>query len=171
VDAFFSTILMAGSVLFWHWWAKRWTEPDEITKMVIGVVIAALAPTVLAVASSVVASTGHPVSLIWAVAFHVLNDLGFANVLPVGLALYSRAAPKGSAGLMVAVYYLQLFLANMFVGYLGSLLGVMSGTRFWLLHVGLMAISAVILIAIRHFAGSIIAPSYDHSPKAAGQLA
>ena len=59
----------------------------------------------------------------------------------------------------------------MFVGYLGSLLGVMSGTRFWLLHVGLMAISAVILIAIRHFAGSIIAPSYDHSPKAAGQLA
>jgi len=171
VDAFISTILMAGSVLFWHWWAKRWTEPDEITKMVIGVVIAALAPTVLAVASSVVASTGHPVSLIWAVAFHVLNDLGFANVLPVGLALYSRAAPKGSAGLMVAVYYLQLFLANMFVGYLGSLLGVMSGTRFWLLHVGLMAISAVILIAIRHFAGSIIAPSYDHSPKAAGQLA
>jgi POT family proton-dependent oligopeptide transporter len=171
VDAFISTILMAGSVLFWHWWAKRWTEPDEITKIVIGVVIAALAPTVLALASSVVASTGHPVSLIWAVAFHVLNDLGFANVLPVALALYSRAAPKGLSGLMVAVQYLQLFLANMMVGYLGSLLDVMSGTEFWMLHVGLMAISAVILIMVRYFAGGILAPSYDHSLKPAEQLA
>jgi POT family proton-dependent oligopeptide transporter len=171
VDAFISTILMAGSVMFWHWWAKRWTEPDEITKMVIGVVIAAFAPTVLAVASAVVASTGHPVSLIWAVAFHVLNDLGFANVLPVALALYSRAAPKGLSGLMVAVQYLQLFLANMMVGYLGSLLDVMPATQFWMLHVGLMVVSAVILIAVRHFAGGILAPSYDHAPKTAEQLA
>jgi POT family proton-dependent oligopeptide transporter len=171
VDAFISTILMAGSVLFWHWWAKRWTEPDEITKIVIGVAIAAFAPIVLAVASVVVASTGHPVSLIWAVAFHVLNDLGFANVLPVALALYSRAAPKGLAGMMVAVQYLQLFLANMMVGYLGSLLDMMPAAQFWLLHVGLMAIAALILIAVRHFAGGILAPSYNHPPKAAQQLA
>src|ERR1700722_207058 len=171
VDAFISTILMGGSVLFWHWWAKRWTEPDEITKMVVGVVIAALAPTVLAIASWVVASTGHPVSLIWAVAFHFLNDLGFANVLPVGLALYSRAASTGAAGLMVGIYYLQLFLANMIVGYLGSLLDMMPATQFWMLHVGLMVIAAAILIAVRHFAGGILAPSYDHSPKAAEQLA
>jgi POT family proton-dependent oligopeptide transporter len=171
VDAFFSTILMAGSVLFWHWWAKRWTEPDEITKIVIGVVIAALAPTVLAIASLVVASTGHPVSLLWAVAFHVLNDLGFSNAIPVSLALYSRAAPKGLSGIMVAVNLLQFFVANMIVGYLGSLLDVMPGTEFWMLHVGLMAVSVVILIAVRTFAGGILAPSYDHSPKPAEQLA
>ncbi len=171
VDAFISTILMAGSVLFWHWWAKRWTEPDEITKIVIGVVIAAVAPTVLAVASLVVASTGHPVSLIWAVAFHVLNDLGFANVLPVALALYSRAAPKGLSGSMVAVQYLQLFLANMMVGYLGSLLDVMPGPQFWMLHVGLMAVAAAMLIAVRYFLGNILAPSYDHAGAPAQQLA
>ncbi len=171
IDAFFSTILMAGSVLFWHWWAKRWTEPDEITKIVIGVAIAALAPTVLAIASLVVASTGHPVSLLWAVAFHVLNDLGFSNAIPVSLALYSRAAPKGLSGIMVAVNLLQFFVANMIVGYLGSLLDVMPGTEFWMLHVGLMAVSVVILIAVRTFAGGILAPSYDHSPKAAEQLA
>ena len=130
-----------------------------------------MAPTVLAIASSVVAATGHPVSLIWAVAFHGLNDLGFANVLPVGLALYSRAAPKGLSGIMVAVYYLQLFLANMFVGYLGSLFDVMPATQFWLLHVGLMAVSAVILIAARYFVGGVLAPSYQRAPKPAEQLA
>jgi proton-dependent oligopeptide transporter, POT family len=171
VDAFISTFLIAGSVMFWHWWAERWTEPDEITKMVIGVVIAALAPGVLALASSVVAATGHPVSLAWAVAFHVINDLGFANFLPVSLALYSRAAPKGLSGIMVAIYYLQLFLANMIVGYLGSLLGLMPAAEFWLLHAGLMAVSAAILILVRSSAGRLLAPSYHHSSEAAGQSA
>ena len=171
VDAFFSTILMAGSVMFWHWYAKRWTEPDEITKVVIGVAIAALAPAILAVASLVVASTGHPVSLIWAAAFHILNDLGFSNAIPVSLALYSRAAPKGLSGIMVAVNLLQFFVANMIAGYLGSLFDRMPSAQFWMLHVGLMAISAVILIAIRYFAGGIMAPSYDHAPQAAEKLA
>lgn len=100
-----------------------------------------------------------------------MNDLGFANVAPVGLALYSRAAPKGLSGIMVAVYYLQLFLANMLVGYLGNLLDVMPATRFWLLHVVLMALSAVILVVVRHFAGHLLAPGYDHSTKAAHQAA
>ncbi|HXR94795.1 MAG TPA: peptide MFS transporter [Rhizomicrobium sp.] len=171
VDAFISTILMAGSVMFWHWWATRWTEPDEITKIVIGVAIAALAPTVLAVASSVVASTGHPVSLAWAVAFHTLNDLGFANVVPVSLALYSRAAPKGLSGMMVAVNFMQFFVAYMIVGYLGSLLDVMPATQFWLLHVGLMVVAALILIAVRYFVGGVLAPTYDHAAPAAEQLA
>jgi POT family proton-dependent oligopeptide transporter len=159
VDAFISTILMAGSVMFWHWWAKRWTEPEEITKIVIGVGVAALAPTILALASRMVTSTGHPVSLAWAVAFHTVNDLGFANVVPVSLALYSRLAPKGLQGIMVAVNFMQFFVAYMIVGYLGSFLDVMPATQFWLLHVGLMVVSAIILIAVRYFAGGIIAPS------------
>ncbi|HEY5085166.1 MAG TPA: hypothetical protein VII48_11615, partial [Rhizomicrobium sp.] len=62
-------------------------------------------------------------------------------------------------------------LANMMVGYLGSLLDVMPGPQFWMLHVGLMVVSVVILILVRHFAGGILAPSYDHSLKPAEQLA
>jgi proton-dependent oligopeptide transporter, POT family len=83
----------------------------------------------------VVATTGHPVSLGWAFAFHFINDLGFANVLPVGLALYSRAAPKG-------------------------LLDTMSAVNFWMLHVALMLVSAAVLFAARYFVDHILAPSY-----------
>jgi hypothetical protein len=36
----------------------------------------------------------------------------------------------------------------------------MPDTRFWLLHVGLMAVSAVVLIAARGFFGRLLAPSY-----------
>ncbi|HEY2011649.1 MAG TPA: peptide MFS transporter [Rhizomicrobium sp.] len=159
VDAVFGTLLMAGSVLFWRWYAARWAEPSEITKIGIGIAISAMAPAVLAIASVVVAKTGQPVSLGWAFAFHFLNDLGFANVLPVGLALYSRAAPKGLEGLMIAIYYLQLFLGNLLTGYLGGLLDTMPAANFWMLHVALMLVSAAVLFVARHFAGHMLAPS------------
>jgi POT family proton-dependent oligopeptide transporter len=159
VDAFVSTALIAGSVMFWRWYGKHRQEPDEITKIAIGVFVAALAPAVLALASLVVAQSGHPVSLAWAVAFHVVNDLGFANMLPVGLALYSRAAPKGYEGVMIAVYYLQLFLGSLLAGYLGGLIGTMSDIRFWLLHVAVMLVSAVFLVLARAFFGRILAPT------------
>ncbi|MGA7675329.1 MAG: oligopeptide:H+ symporter [Rhizomicrobium sp.] len=161
MDAVVSFVTMVGVIAFWRWYGKRWKEPNEITKIVIGVAISALGPLVLAGCSAVAAATHHPVPLYWALGFHILNDVGFANVLPVGLALYSRAAPKGLGGMMIAVYYLHLFIGNMLVGYLGGLLGTMPDTRFWLLHVGLMAVSAVVLIAARGFFGRLLAPSYE----------
>jgi POT family proton-dependent oligopeptide transporter len=164
VDAIVSTILMAGMVAFWRWYGRRWSEPNEITKMAIGVATAAFAPVILAVASMITAATGEPVSIAWAVAFHVVNDLGFANVLPVGLALYSRAAPKGFEGTLIAVYYLHLFLGNFITGYLGGLLGEMSGARFWLLHAGLMAIPVVVLFAARYLPLPALRDSYRPAP-------
>jgi POT family proton-dependent oligopeptide transporter len=160
LDAIISTVLMILSVLFWRWYARHHREPDEIGKMTIGIAIAACAPLTLALASVVVAQTGKPVSLVWAFAFHILNDLGFANLLPVGLALYSRAAPKGWEAVLIAVYYLQFALANYITGYLAGLLSLMPGPQFWLLHVGLMAVSATVLLLARKFAGNILAPAY-----------
>ena len=160
-DAVFSAVTMIGVISFWRWFGKHWREPDEITKIAIGVTISAFAPLTLAGASVVVAATGHPVSLGWAVAFHVINDVGFANVLPVGLALYSRAAPKGLGGTMIAVYYLHLFFANtVLVGPLGGLLGTMSDSRFWLIHAGLIAGSAAVLLVARFLFGHLLAPTH-----------
>ncbi len=160
IDAFISAFLMAGVIAFWRWWGKHWREPTELGKIIIGTLISTCAPLVLAGASAVVASTGKPVSIYWAFAFHIVNDLGFSNVLPVGLALYSRAAPKGLGGVMIAVYYLHLFIGNMLIGKLGGLLGTMPDVEFWLLHVAIMAAGAVMLIVVRLLFGNILAPSY-----------
>jgi POT family proton-dependent oligopeptide transporter len=159
MDAVVSAVTMVGVIAFWRWYGRRWKEPDEITKIVIGVAISSLGPLVLAGCAAVQARTGHPVPLYWALGFHILNDIGFANVLPVGLALYSRAAPKGLGGVMIAVYYVHLFIGNLLVGYLGGLLGSMPNTTFWLMHVGLMAISAVILLGVRIAFAHLVAPS------------
>jgi POT family proton-dependent oligopeptide transporter len=166
VDAIVSTVTMIGVIAFWRWYGKHWREPGELTKMIIGVIISTFGPLVLVGCAAVATATHHPVPLYWALGFHILNDVGFGNVLPVGLALYSRAAPKGWGGVMIAVYYVHLFIAGQLVGYLGGLLGTMPDTNFWLLHVGLMAISVVGLIAARVFFGHLLAPSYA-SPSAA----
>ena len=79
----------------------------------------------------------------------------------VGLALYSRATPKGLGGMMIAVYYVHLFIGNTLTGYLGGLLGTMPNTMFWLLHAGLMAIAAVILLAVRFAFAGLIAPEAE----------
>ncbi len=159
VDAFVSAVTMVMVIAFWRWFGKRWKEPDEITKIVIGVFISAAGPLVLAGCAMVATATHHPVPLYWALGFHVLNDIGFANVLPVGLALYSRAAPKGLGGVMIAVYYVHLFIGNTLVGYLGGLLGSIPDTTFWLLHVALMAVAAVILLGVKILFAQVVAPT------------
>ncbi len=158
-DAFFSAFGMIGVIAFWRWYGKHRKQPDEITKIAIGMIISMFAPLVLAGASAVVATTHHPVNLGWAVAFHVINDIGFANVFPVGLALYSRVAPKGLGGTMMAVYYLHLFIANtLIVGPVGGLLGTMPDTQFWLLHVALMLCAVAVLLIARLLFGHLLAP-------------
>jgi len=160
-DAFISTGTMIGVIFFWRWYAKHWREPSEIAKIVVGVMISTLAPLVLVGASAYVAATGEKATLAWALAFHLLNDIGFGMTLPMGLSLYSRAAPKGWGGTMIAVYYIQLFMGNLIVGPLGGLYGSMSDTSFWMLHVYLMAGSAVVLLIAKLLFGRVLAPTND----------
>ena len=158
LDAIISTTTILLSIMFWRWWAKRWREPDEITKLTIGVFFSALAPLALAIASWQAEAGGHKIGLVWGFAFHIINDIGFANVFPVGIALYSRASPKAVAGTMIGVYYLHLFACNMLVGRLGGFLETMSGASFWLMHAGLVGAGALGLLIVRSFAGRILAP-------------
>lgn len=159
LDAFISTAAIAGVLAFWRIYARRWKEPDEIIKLVFGALIAAIAPLVLALASIHQHTTGHQISLAWGIAFHVVNDIGFAMVFPVGLALYSRAAPHGTGGVMIGVYYLNLFLANMMVGWLGGLLEKMNNASFWVLHAVLVAIGGAIMFVFAVFFRRMLAPT------------
>lgn len=167
-DAGISTAMIALSVLFWRWWGTRFREPNEITKLTIGTIISAFAPLALAIASYQAAATGQKVGLGWALAFHIINDIGFANVFPVGIALFSRAAPRAVAGTMIGIYYLHLFACNMLVGWIGGFLEKMPAGQFWLLHAGLVAAGGAGLLVVRSFAGRILAPA---EPKPAEAIA
>jgi POT family proton-dependent oligopeptide transporter len=145
MDAFVSVVCIALSMAFWRWFGRKWREPDEITKAGIGAAIAALAPLILA-AASLDALGGHKVGLIWGLSFHIVNDIGFANVYPIGMALYSRAAPPSLGATVVNAYSLTLFLANLMVAKLAGLLSTLPATVFWTLHAGLVAGAAIVML-------------------------
>ena len=161
LDAVIAAGAIVLSMLFWRWWTRHRPEPDEITKLTVGALIAATAPLILSLASAQEAASGHKVGLAWGLAFHVVNSIGIANVLPVGLALFSRAAPRAVSGLMIGVYYLHLFLANMAVGWLGGLLQTMPAATFWMLHAALVACGGGVLLLFRVRFGRLLAPVAD----------
>jgi proton-dependent oligopeptide transporter, POT family len=158
LDSFVSVSSLVAAVAFWRLWSRRFKEPSEIVKIIIGLGLSAVAPLALATAATI-SATGHKAGVGWVLAFEVLNSIGFANVFPVGLALYARASPKAIAGTMIGVYYLHLFMGNNIVGWLGGLVERMPGAQFWLLHAALVGGAAVLLLLAWRMFGHLLAPT------------
>jgi POT family proton-dependent oligopeptide transporter len=133
-------------------------------KLAIGAVIAAGGPLLLALASANVAATGGKVSLLWGLGFHIVNDVGFAMVFPVGLALYSRAAPRRVGGLFIGVYYLHLFVCNFATGKIAGFIETMSGFNFWAMHAAIVFGGGVALVVIGLLFGHLLAPKGEATP-------
>lgn len=146
-DAAASVAMLALSVMFWRAWSRRFAEPVEITKLAMGAVVTVVAFLLLAAAAQ--AAGGGKISLWWAVAFHIINSIGFAHLVPVALALYVRMAPQAIGATIIGIFYLHLFAANNLVGWVGTRLDTMSPDRFWLAHAIVVGVSAVILLALR----------------------
>ena len=158
LDAGISFITMIMVMAFWTWYGAKRREPDEIFKVVIGALISAGAPLLLSFASAQAELTHERVSLAWGLGFHILNDIGFAMVFPVGLALFSRVAPKGTGGAVIGIYYLHLFICNGATGYLAGLIETMDGFSFWAIHSGLIAFGAVMMLVFAFVFRDILAP-------------
>ncbi|WP_067068491.1 peptide MFS transporter [Roseateles chitosanitabidus] len=162
VDATVSFLTMLGSIAFWKWWSTRRREPDEVAKMALGCFVAAGAPALLLIPAMSLEAGGAKISILWTFAYTLVNDIGFANILPVGLALYSRASPRGLQGVMIGIYYLHLFFGNLFVGWLAGLLEVLPGSQFWLLHAALVAAAGAGLLLVKLMFGRLLAE--DETP-------
>ena len=145
LDAIVSSVTILMVVIFWRWWAKRWREPDEIVKAGFGALLAAAGPLILA-GASLHAIGGHKVGLVWGLGFHIINDLGFAMLYPVGMALFSRAAPPALGATVINSFTFAIFLSNLMVGRLAGLLDKMSGQAFWTLHAVLVAVAGGLLL-------------------------
>jgi proton-dependent oligopeptide transporter, POT family len=158
LDSIVSVTFLVCAVAFWRLWAKRAKEPDEITKLTLGLGISAMGALCLA-AAGLISASGQKASFGWVLGFEVLNSAGFANVFPVGLALYARAAPKAVAGTFIAVYYLHLFLCNNLVGWLGGLLEHMTGTQFWLMHAALVGGAGAVMFIASRLGGHLLKPT------------
>ncbi|HEY8571216.1 peptide MFS transporter [Phenylobacterium sp.] len=162
VDSIVSVACLAGMVVFWRWWKTKFKEPDELGKIAIGCAFGAAGVLALVAGAAIAEATGTKVAFGWLFLFHLLNDIGFANVLPVGLALYARSSPRAIAGTVVGIYYLHLFAGNLLVGnVLGARLETMTGTAFWLMHAVLVGGACIAILVIKALFGRIFTGEED----------
>ncbi|GBR42678.1 peptide MFS transporter [Gluconobacter roseus] len=163
LDGFISTLCAVLVLWFWKAYARRRQDLPEIAKVALGAFIAAFAPLMLALGAWL--SPGpHEVSLFWGLAFHIINDIGFSMNYAIGMALFSRAAPVSLNTILVACFSLHLFLSNLLIGKLATLLGRISDVSFWLLHSGAALLAAATLgfCAVRF--RDLLAPGKETAP-------
>jgi len=156
LDAIVSVSFLALVALFYRWYGARWREPDEFTKMVIGSLFSMGGMACLYMAALTMPAGGK-IGLFWPVMFHVVNSIGFAHILPISLALFSRLAPKQVNATVIGLYYLAFFCANTLVGMVGTLFETMPATGFWLLHMGFAGASGIVFLLVKLLLASRLA--------------
>jgi len=152
LDAIVSVSFLALVALFYRWYGKRWREPNEITKIIIGSGFS-IAGAMCLFTAAATQGAGQKIGLFWPVAFHFLNSIAFAHLLPVSLALFAKVAPKAINATIIGLYYLAFFAANTIVGWVGGFYETMPTTTFWLLHAGFAAGSGLCFLLFKIIAG------------------
>lgn len=155
VDAALSFSMLVAVAAFWKWWGTTRREPDEISKMIIGSFFTIAGGLCLFMAA-LTQPEGGKISLFWPVMFHLLNSIGFAHILPVSLALFSKISPKQITATVIGLYYLAFFGANAVVGWVGGLYSSLPTTTFWLIHIASAAFGLVAFVVFKMVIGKKI---------------
>ncbi|WP_010160743.1 peptide MFS transporter [Sphingomonas sp. PAMC 26617] len=147
LDGLAPIIVMPAFLALWRWQAARGREPDDIAKMAIGCLVFAGGAAWLALAPLVSGADGRA-PLVWAVAFHLLSNIGWLYFTPIALALYATRSPSGLRGAMIGVNTLATFAGSVISGRLGGLYEVLSPAHFWLLHAAIVGAAGAGLLII-----------------------
>jgi POT family proton-dependent oligopeptide transporter len=148
LDATLSFSMLVAVAAFWKWWSLKRREPDEISKMIIGSFFTIAGGVCLFMAAAT-QPAGGKIGLFWPFMFHLLNSIGFAHILPISLALFTKIAPKQITATVIGLYYLAFFTANKIVGYIGGLYSSLPTTTFWLIHVASAAFGLVAFVIFK----------------------
>jgi POT family proton-dependent oligopeptide transporter len=167
VDATVSFAMLVAVAAFWKWWGTHHREPDEISKMIIGSVFTVAGGLCLFMAA-LTQPAGGKISLAWPMMFELFNSIGFAHVLPISLALFSKISPKQITSTVIGLYYFSFFIANALVGYVGGLYSSLPTTTFWLIHVASAAFGLVAFIIFKMVIGHRMTSTTADQAKALG---
>ena len=167
VDAAVSFAMLVAVAAFWKWWGTKRREPDEISKMIIGSAFTVAGGMCLFMAA-LTQPHGGKIGLFWPFMFHLLNSIGFAHILPISLALFTKIAPKQITATVIGLYYLAFFIANKVVGYIGGLYSSLPTTTFWLIHIGSAAFGLIAFVVFKIVIGHRVTTGVQEQAAALG---
>jgi POT family proton-dependent oligopeptide transporter len=161
-----SMLLTPPIMRFWRWQAVRGAEPGLLTKIGVGAGIACLACLLLA-AVAFQARCGVKIALAWLLLFHLMVTFAYLYLWPVGLALFSRAAPTAVNATFIGIYFLSSFVSNIVIGWLGRFYETMTPAGFWLMQAAIGAAGALMVLVLGAPLSRILKPR--DAPAAASQ--
>lgn len=127
----------------WTRQANRGAEPTSARKMAMGATGVALAYLLLAIVSAL--SPAGQASWLWLALFFVVLTSGELFILPVGLGLFARLAPRGHGATTVAAWFLASFGGNLLAGVLGTAWSLVGPGAFFALMAGVAAAAGLLL--------------------------
>jgi len=140
-------ILTPIFVSHWTRLGKKGREPSSVRKMVTGAMLVGLSFALIAVVSAHSAAAHARSSWIWLTLFFVVMTAGELYILPVGLGLFGRLAPKGFEATAIAIWFFAGFAGNLLAGGLGVLWTSLSQPVFFALIAATSVLAGVLLIA------------------------
>jgi POT family proton-dependent oligopeptide transporter len=146
LDSLVPVLALPPLLMLWAWQARRGREPDELGKMAIGCFIFAAATFWLGLGQFAPDAHGRT-PLLWAVAFHLVSNVGWLFVSPTSSAFYNRAAPAPVVATIMALALLSVSIGSLVSGRLGGLYEQLAPLQFWSIHAAITAAGGLAILA------------------------
>ncbi len=147
-NPFYVVALTPFSLAIFGWLAKRKAEPSAPRKIGYGMLMAAVAYTVMLVGSLSVVGTSASVSPNWLISTYLL--LTFAELLlsPMGISFVSKVAPPKLKGSMMGGWFAATAVGNYLVSIPMLLWGKIPTALLWGILVAICLVSAAFIFSI-----------------------
>jgi POT family proton-dependent oligopeptide transporter len=129
-------------VVLWAWLQRRRAEPSTPVKMLLGVVLVAVAFAALGYAGTIGGNTGR-VSPLWLISANILIAIGEIALSPMGMSLVNRLSPPALRGLMMGGWFASLGLGGFMSGSIGRYWDTMPHSRFFFMVVAILMGAAI----------------------------
>ena len=121
LNPFFIVILAPVFSMLWSKLGQRNRNPSTPVKMIGGLVLTGIGFLFMVFAALEAASDpSGKSSMWWLVLAYMFHTMGELCISPVGLSMVTKLAPLRLASLMMGVWFLINFFANLLAGYIGA---------------------------------------------------
>ena len=141
-------VIFFGTPMLLSIWKRQGPrQPGTARKMLIGCLLMSAANLLMIVPALLTGrGAGGHASWLWLLGYYVVMTMGEIHLYPVGLSLFSKAAPTRMASLMMGLYFVPNFLGGGFLqGWLGTFWEKMDKAVFFAMIAGIAAAAALVI--------------------------
>ncbi len=124
-------------------------NPSMPIKFSLGLFLVSIGFILMIFASGL--AENNKVSFLWLIGVYLFHTMGELCISPVGLSLVTKLAPIKFASLLMGIWFLSSFFANLAAGIFAGNYDSLKTTEFFMIPAALTGISAIIIFLMRKF--------------------